>query len=156
MFNKDKSKLICIVYIIVFLILLLLLGGCRSTKYIPITEHHYHDSVRVINKTDSLIIEHTNYVKDSMAMEHRGDTVIIRYYHKETEAYNKDRTQRLLDSLFNSNRDTIKIPQPYPVKEKLTLIERIKEAVALVIYFILFIVVLLGIAALVWKYIKKK
>lgn len=153
MFNKDKSKLICIVYTIVFLILLLLLGGCRSTKYIPITEHHYHDSVRVINKTDSLIIEHTNYVKDSMAMEHRGDTVIIRYYHKETEAYNKDRTQRLLDSLFNSNRDTVKIPQPYPVKEKVTFMDKIEGA----IYLIIFVIVLsLAVSTFIWRFIKSK
>lgn len=153
MFNKDKSKLICIVYTIVFLILLLLLGGCRSTKYIPITEHHYHDSVRVINKTDSLIIERTNYVKDSMAMEHRGDTVIIRYYHKETEAYNKDRTQRLLDSLFNSNRDTVKIPQPYPVKEKVTFMDKIEGA----IYLIIFVIVLsLAVSTFIWRFIKSK
>ena len=150
--NK-RNKLICIVYTIVFLILLLLLGGCRSIRYVPSIEHHYHDSVRVINKVDSFIVEHTNYVKDSMAMEHRGDTVIIRYYHKETETYNKEHEQRLLDSLFSANRDTIKIPQPYPVKEKVTFMDKIEGAIYLIIFVIIFS---LAVSVFIWRFIKNK
>jgi hypothetical protein len=120
---------------------------------VPSIEHHYHDSVRVINKVDSFIVEHTNYVKDSMTMEHRGDTVIITYYHKETETYNKEHEQRLLDSLFSANRDTIKIPQPYPVKEKVTFMDKIEGA----IYLIIFVIVLsLAVSVFIWRFVKSK
>ena len=128
--------------IIILCLFSLLLISCK-TEYVPVVEHHYHDSIRVVKQTDSIYREHTMYVKDSMAMENRGDTTIIKYYHNESTFDYNNMLHAILDSVGTSKRDSI--PIPYPVEKKLTKWQQFKMDMGEV----LFSIAILGIIALV-------
>ena len=54
-------------------VMLVTLTGCRSVKYIPVTE--YRD--RYVSKTDSFIKTDSVYLHDSVTVFAKGDTVYI-------------------------------------------------------------------------------
>lgn len=60
-----------LLYITTTALLLLTLSACR-TRYIPIEQHHYHDSIRILSTTDSI------YRIDSVLIYQAPDTLIIR------------------------------------------------------------------------------
>ena len=79
-------------------VMLVTLAGCRSVKYIPVTE--YRD--RYVSKTDSV------YLHDSVTVFAKGDTVYI----------SKTRFKDRLKYIYNAKTDTIAVHDsiPYPVK----------------------------------------
>ena len=90
--------------IVVLLLILLMLSGCRSIRYVPVIEH----------RTDSLYI--TKYVRDSIYLQDstsvrdRGDTVTIEKWHtKYIHRY-------VHDTVYIATHDTV--PRPYPVEVK--------------------------------------
>lgn len=90
--------------IVVLLLILLMLSGCRSIQYVPVIEH----------RTDSLYI--TKYVRDSIYLQDstsvrdRGDTVTIEKWHtKYIHRY-------VHDTVYIATHDTV--PRPYPVEVK--------------------------------------
>jgi hypothetical protein len=78
-----------------------------------------------------------------MAMENRGDTTIIKYYHNESTFDYNNMLHAILDSIGTSKRDSI--PIPYPVEKKLTKWQQFKMNMGEV----LFSIAILGIIALV-------
>lgn len=85
-------------------VMLVMLTGCRSVKYVPITE--YRD--RYVSKTDSFIKTDSVYLHDSVSVFVRGDTIFT------TKTRYKDR----LKYIYHTKTDTVAVHDsiPYPVK----------------------------------------
>lgn len=83
---------------------LVALTGCRSVKYVPVTE--YRD--RYVSKTDSFLKVDSVYLHDSVSVFVRGDTIFT------TKTRYKDR----LKYIYNTKTDTVAVHDsiPYPVK----------------------------------------
>ena len=83
---------------------LVALTGCRSVKYVPVTE--YMD--RYVSKTDSFIKTDSVYLHDSVTVFTKGDTVYISKIHF------KDRFK----IICHTKTDTVAVHDsiPYPVK----------------------------------------
>ena len=82
----------------------LLLAGCKSVKYVPVTE--YRD--RYVSRTDTMLRVDSVYLHDSVSVMMRGDTVFT------TKTRYKDR----LKYVYNTKTDTVAVHDsiPYPVK----------------------------------------
>lgn len=85
-------------------VMLVMLTGCRSAKYVPVTE--YRDMY--VSKTDSFIKTDSVYLHDSVNVFVRGDTIFT------TKTRYKDR----LKYIYNTKTDTVAVHDsiPYPVK----------------------------------------
>lgn len=85
-------------------VMLIMLTGCRSVKYVPVTE--YRD--RYVSKTDSFIKTDSVYLHDSVSVFTKGDTVYIA----------KTRYKDRLRFVYNTKIDTVAVHDsiPYPVK----------------------------------------
>lgn len=85
-------------------VMLVMLTGCRSVKYVPVTE--YRD--RYVSKTDSFVKTDSVYLHDSVNVFVRGDTIFT------TKTRYKDR----LKYIYNTKTDTVAVHDsiPYPVK----------------------------------------
>lgn len=85
-------------------VMLVTLTGCRSVKYIPVTE--YRD--RYVSKTDSFIKTDSVYLHDSVSVFTKGDTVYIA----------KTRFKDRLKYIYQTKTDTVAVHDsiPYPVK----------------------------------------
>ena len=83
---------------------LVTLTGCRSVKYIPVTE--YRD--RYVSKTDSFIKTDSVYLHDSVTVFAKGETVYI----------SKTRFKDRLKYIYNAKTDTVAVHDSihYPVK----------------------------------------
>ena len=85
-------------------VMLITLTGCRSVKYIPVTE--YRD--RYVSKTDSFVKTDSVYLHDSVSVFAKGDTVYIA----------KIRFKDRLKIVYNTKTDTVAVHDsiPYHVK----------------------------------------
>lgn len=81
---------------------LVALTGCRSVKYVPVTEYRY------VSKTDSFIKTDSVYLHDSVSVFTKGDTVYI------AKIRYKDRFK----IVYHTKTDTVAVHDsiPYPVK----------------------------------------
>ena len=86
-----------------FLVAVVVLSGCTTTRYIPVIEHTTDTLVQRVVERDSI------HVHDSIRVTEKGDTVTIERWHTQF----RDRWQH--DSIYIAKHDTI--PQPYPVTE---------------------------------------
>ena len=97
----------------------LLLAGCKSVKYVPVTE--YRD--RYVSRTDTMLRVDSVYLHDSVSVMMRGDTVFT------TKTRYKDR----LKYVYNTKTDTVAVHDsiPYPVKveveRKETWLEKVTD-----------------------------
>ncbi len=85
-------------------VMFMTLTGCRSVKYVPVTEYRN----RYVSKTDSFIKTDSIYLHDSVSVMMRGDTVYM------TKTRYKDR----LKYIYHTKTDTVAVHDsiPYPVK----------------------------------------
>lgn len=102
--GKERSAYIGCFYSLVGIVLLLVaalvLGACRSVKYVSV-ESVRHDSIFITqHQKDSI------YIHDSIYQKEKGDTLIIEKWHT------KYIEKQVRDTLIQIERDTI--PQPYP------------------------------------------
>ena len=83
---------------------LVALTGCRSVKYVPVTE--YRD--RYVSKTDSFIKTDSVYLHDSVSVFTKGDTVYMM----------KTRYKDRFKIIYHTKTDTVAVHDsiPYPVK----------------------------------------
>ena len=104
-----KKEIIFACSILLFFSVVILLGGCKSVKYIPV-ETVTHDTIKQIS-IDT--IQH--YERDSVIIETKGDTVF------------KTAWRTRIDNIVKIKHDTVKqvkkvdIPVPIPVEEKYPL-----------------------------------
>ena len=82
--------------------MLVTLTGCRSVKYIPVTEYMY------VSKTDSFIKTDSVHLHDSVSVFAKGDTIYM------TKTCYKDRFK----IVYHTKTDTVAVHDsiPYPVK----------------------------------------
>lgn len=122
-------------------LLIMLLAGCTSVKYVPV------ETVRTEYKTRDSIRHDSIYRRDSIYIIDSGDTV-----YKYVDRY-------LYKYLYLNRTDTVlktdSIQVPYPVEKKLTRWQRIKvELGGLAFSFIIgFVLTIIG--WLIYKRIKK-
>lgn len=116
-------------------VMLVMLTGCRSVKYVPVTEYRY------VSKTDSFIKTDSVYLHDSVTVFAKGDTVYIA----------KTRFKDRLRFVYNAKTDTVAVHDsiPYPVKveveKKQSAIDKVltglgKMAGILLVVFVVLIV----------------
>lgn len=98
--------------IIVLILLAIMLYGCKSIQYVPV-ETIKRDTTYISQiKIDSI------YHRDSIYVEHKGDTVYLSKY-KYLYKYIEKR-----DTLWHEKTDTIQVA--YPVEAQLTKWQKIK------------------------------
>lgn len=95
-----------VVMFIVFLLLILLFGSCKSVKYIPVIEHRTDTCYITKHQRDSIWLHDSIHVKEKQ----QGDTIWLEVQKWHTK-YVESRTH---DTIYISTHDTI--PQPYPVE----------------------------------------
>ena len=88
--------------VIIVIIACALLGGCTTTKYVPVVEHHTDTLIHTQHHRDSIYVHDSTYVRDN------GDTVLVERWHTRW----RDRWQH--DTLYISKTDSV--PKPYPVE----------------------------------------
>lgn len=93
-------------HIIPILLTLLLLSGCRTIRYIPITtQEHHRDTIQTVTiRHDSIHLRDSIYI----LQEQRGDTI----YLTTTKYQLRDRTKMIHDTIRCVTRDTIRQPIP--------------------------------------------
>ncbi len=111
-------------------LLLLTLSACR-TRYIPIEQHHYHDSIRILSTTDSI------YRIDSVLIYQAPDTLIIRERTILTNYSATSDTHRTQDSVPPLSPQQLKeIIQPPPRPHRNTIPYAIGCATPIILYLI--------------------
>lgn len=114
--NAGKGCLYSISIIIACLIFLLLLSGCKSVQYVPVEKV----KTEYVSKTDTFIQKDFVYLKDSIFVESKNDTVVIHKWHTSF----KDRfiEKTITDTVIKV--DSIQVP--YPVEKKLSTWQSLK------------------------------
>jgi hypothetical protein len=103
--EKDSMKTILMTLAlgVLWVVIVWLLSGCTTTKYVPVIEHATDTLLQRVVERDSI------HVHDSIRVSEKGDTVTIERWHTQY----RDRWHH--DSVYIAHHDTI--PQPYPVTE---------------------------------------
>lgn len=143
-------------------IITLLLGSCRTTKYVPVesvkTRTEYktlavHDTVR-----DTVLKHNDVYRHDSVIVRTKGDTVFVDRWHTLRQTtVDKRRTLQSIavhDTVFVNKADSVKVP--VPVERKLTKWEKVNNTVKDIFSIIGMIVTLMIVAFVVLWLIKRK
>lgn len=81
-------------------LLLMAMGSCTTTKYVPVVEHRTDTLLWYSNVHDSI------YVHDSVAVSMKGDTVYCDRWHTKL----KVRVER--DTVYRSRVDSVAVPYP--------------------------------------------
>ena len=124
-----------LIYILtIFLMSGIWLSSCRSIRHIPI-ETVKHDSIYI-----SKIQHDSIYQRDSIYVDHKGDTVLI---YKDRYLY---KYKNLIDTMYVSRTDSIQVP--FPVERELSWWQSVKLqvgeiAIGVIIGLIIIIVWLL-------------
>lgn len=123
----------CSTTMVVVVLAIMLLCGCKTKEYVPVIEHH----TEYITRTDTIIKTDSVYLKDSIYIHSKGDTV---WYEKFHTVY-KDRWRERIVSDTIMKADSI--PVPYPVEKKLTTRERICMKIGEYSIYGIFVIVIL-------------
>lgn len=103
-------------YLLVMVLTLLSLTGCKTVKFVPVPEYHtlYKTRVDTVQRWDSV------YFRDSVYIATKGDTVYM------TKTHWRERFR----NVYHTKTDTVlqrdSIPVPYPMEKQLTKWERWK------------------------------
>jgi hypothetical protein len=94
------------------------MAGCKTTKFVPVVEHHT-DTLRVVqHHRDSIYLHDSTFVREYI----QGDTVRV-----VTEMWHTKYRDRLkTDTIYRSRTDSVPVPYPVvkEVKKPLTMIEK--------------------------------
>ncbi len=125
--------------LIFVIILSVVMVSCKTTKFVPVVEHHT-DTLRVVqHHRDSIYLHDSTFVREFV----QGDTVRI-----ITEMWHTKYRDRLkTDTLYRSRTDSVPVPYPVikEVKKPLTMIEKglmgtgIGSLVGILFYCIIFL-----------------
>lgn len=86
------------------LLLLPLLSGCKTTKYVPVETVRYQDSVRLVERVDSIHVHDSVYVHQW----HDHDTTWV----EKVTVHTRYRDRWRADTILIHRRDSV----PYPVE----------------------------------------
>lgn len=115
---------------IAVLCMIMLLSGCKTTRYVPVERMRteYKDRVVAVHDTvrDSVLVLNDVYRHDSVSVRMKGDTVYVERWHTLRQtAVDKGRTLQSIaahDTLYLTRTDSVRVP--LPVERKLTKWER--------------------------------
>lgn len=138
-----------------------LLAGCRTTRYVPVesVRTEYKDRLKTVHDTvkDSVQKHNFTFQKDSMAMSMNGDTVKIEHWHTLKLVYyekqKSENTTNAIDSASALKTDSVQVP--YPVERQLSRWEQVKMDFGTAAIAIAAIAIIAGIGVLVWWFRKK-
>lgn len=89
----------------VFLALLAIMAtGCTTTKYVPVETIRYRDSVRLVERMDSIFVHDSVYIHQWAA----GDTQWV----EKATVHTRYRDRWRVDTIITYRRDSV----PYPVE----------------------------------------
>jgi hypothetical protein len=122
-----------------------ILQCCSTQKQATTTE-------RVVVQRDSIyktLVQHDTLMqRDSVYIEHKGDTV---YQYKYRYLY---RTQLSRDTIFAERTDTVRVTKPIYIEKKLTKWQSIKQEVGGIAISAMLIVLIAAVVWLIKKYRK--
>ena len=146
--NEDDTRLLVtggclshvIIFIVGFLLAVLLLGSCTTTKYVTVPEVHTDTLMVTQHSRDSIYVHDSIWVSE----QQRGDTILL-----TTTKWLTKYVERLShDTIYKSKTDSV--PTPYPVEVKvpadLTWWQRVRLHTGDLALAVLGILTLLGIA----------
>ena len=143
---NSEAWISTIVTIIVGFLIVFLLGGCKSKEYIKVPEYH----TEYVNRTDTFHKLDSVYLKDSVFMYQKGDTI----YH--TKVTFRDRYHNIykvkLDTIIK--QDSVFVP--YPVQRTLTKNEQRLMDIGRASIICILLALVLGVSTLIWWYHNKK
>lgn len=126
-------------WIFVFLVCLLSLTSCK-TKYVSVPEYHKE----YIVKTDTFAKLDSIYVKDSVFMYQKGDTIVV----------NKIKYQDKFRYIYKVKVDTFiktdSVSVPYPVQRELTKNEKRMMSLGRLFLTFLFVVAIGALGFVYW------
>jgi len=127
----------CYLMFVIATLLVWLLTGCTTTKYVPVVEHRTDTTYIARQERDSI------YVHDSIHVRETGDTVRIERWHTRW----RDRWR--YDTIYIASHDTV--PRPYSVEvevpARLTWWQHIRVALGDVVLWVLG----LWVVGWIWK-----
>lgn len=122
--GKERSAYIGCFYSFVAIVLLLVaalvLGACRSVKYVPVVEKHKE----YVSHTDSIIQKDTLEIREQTIIREVDSATMAKYgiqlgRMESAWLIQSDRIQKQISELLKAKKDTIEkrdtIPQPYPI-----------------------------------------
>ena len=143
---NSEAWISTIVTIIVGFLIVFLLGGCKSKEYIKVPEYH----TEYVTRTDTFHKLDSVYLKDSVFMYQKGDTI----YH--TKVTFRDRYHNIykvkLDTIIK--QDSVFVP--YPVQRTLTKNEQRLMDIGRASIICILLALVLGVSTLIWWYHNKK
>lgn len=100
--------------LVMAMVLVILLWGCRTTRYVPVerikTEDHVLSKVVADTVRDTVVMQRNVVRHDSMAVRMAGDTVFVEHWYKTvSEATNtgvRERVRTVHDTVFVERVDT--------------------------------------------------
>ena len=123
--GKERSAYIgcfySLVAIVILLVAALVLGACRSVKYVPVVEKH----TEYVSHTDSMICRDTLEIREQTIIRMVDSATMAKYgiqlgRMESAWLIQYDRIQKQISELLKAKKDTIEktdtIPIPYPVK----------------------------------------
>lgn len=110
----DMGRVKKIFGVVMTMVLVMSLWGCRTTRYVPVerikTEDHVLSKVVADTVRDTVVMQRNIVKHDSMAVRMQGDTVFVEHWHKILrESANsgvKERMRTVHDTVFVEKVDT--------------------------------------------------
>ena len=118
------------IYGLIACVIISILCGCRSTRYVPVerVRTEYKDRVVAVHDTvrDSVLMLNYVYRHDSVSVLSRGDTVYVERWHtllQSSSLQNRaERSKAAHDTLYVDRTDSVRVP--VPVERKLAKWEK--------------------------------
>ena len=118
------------IYGLIACVILSILCGCRSARYVPVerVRTEYKDRVVAVHDTvrDSVLMLNYVYRHDSVSLRMKGDTVYVERWHtllQSSQLRNRaERSKAVHDTLYVDRTDSVRVPAP--VERKLTKWEK--------------------------------
>lgn len=141
---------------IAVLCMIMLLSGCKTTRYVPVERMRteYKDRVVAVHDTvrDSVLILNDVYRHDSVSVRMKGDTVYVERWHtllQSIQLRNRaERSKAAHDTLYVARTDSVRVP--LPMERKMTKREKVRLDFGTVAMVIAAMAIIAGIGVLAW------
>lgn len=145
--------------VVMAMVLVMLLWGCRTTRYVPVerikTEDHVLSKVVADTVRDTVVMQRNIVKHDSMAVRMQGDTVFVEHWHKivreSANAGVKERLRTVHDTVFVEKVDTAAANAGWKAAANVTSIGRKKDDGGAAKTVVMFMVVMLATGTLIYK-----
>lgn len=126
-----KACFFCFVGIIVFVVLSMLLSGCKSIQYVPVetVRTEYKHTVDTIKQTDSIFSEKETIIREAdsalvakLGLQLKNNEKAILVLKRELERQVNNKSEHHVDTVIKT--DSVQVP--YPVEKKLTKWQKLK------------------------------